>query len=222
MRIALFDFDGTIYPHETFETLRLHMRDNQEYKKYYKHFVVRFAPSYFGYKLKLVPKLKMQYKALESYVYAFKGMSKEDLEVFFKMVADDMREELRDEILERIDELRKNNYYTILISGAFTPLLEALFPNKFDHIIGSTVNYKNNKVDTKQPFKRVFGTKKIELIRNHFKDQKVDWNESQAYSDSLSDLSMLNLVRQPVAVYPDHSLTKIAEANNWEIISNNR
>ncbi|CAD2072418.1 HAD family hydrolase [Phocicoccus pinnipedialis] len=222
MRIALFDFDGTIYPHETFETLRLHMRDNPKYKKYYKHFVVRFAPSYFGYKLRLVPKLKMQFKALESYVHAFKGMSKEDLEDFFKIVAEDMRKELREEILERIDELRNNDYYTILISGAFTPLLEALFPNKFDHIIGSTVNYENNKVDTKQPFKRVFGTKKIELIRTHFKGKNVDWHNSQAYSDSLSDLSMLNLVGEPVAVYPDNSLTKIAEANNWEIISKNK
>lgn len=222
MRVALFDFDGTIYPHETFETLRLHMRDNPKYKKYYKHFVMRFAPSYFGHKLKLVPKLKMQYKALESYIHAFKGMTKEDLESFFEIVAEDMEKELRHEILERIDELRKKNYYTMLVSGAFTPLLEALFPGKFDYIIGSTVSYKNNKVDTKAPFRRVFGTKKIELIKKHFADKDVNWKESQAYSDSISDLSMLNLVGEPIAVTPDYSLEQVAETNNWEIISVNK
>lgn len=219
MKVALFDFDGTIYPYETFETLRLHMRDNPEYKKYYKHFVRRFAPAYFGHKLKLVPELQYQYKALESYIHAFKGATKKEMDEFFNIVGESMRKELNENVMERLQWLRDNDYYTILVSGAFRPMLEAIFKDEFCHIIGSEVSYnEKGTVSTKQPFVRVFGTRKIELIFDHLKKKEIEWEESHAYSDSATDLSMLKLVGHPVVVKPDLTLEIIADKNGWEIL----
>lgn len=220
MKVALFDFDGTLYPYETFQTLRYHMRDNPKYKKYYKHFVRRFAPAYFGHKLKLVPELQFQNKALESYIYAFKGASKDEVETFFSEVGEAMREQLNEAVVERLQWLRDNNYYTILISGAFQPMLKAMFKDEFCHIIGSQVNYnKKDVLSTKIPFVRVFGARKIDLIRNHLKHKNVDWDKSHAYSDSATDLSMLKLVGHPVVVKPDANLKIIANKNGWEILN---
>ncbi|MCK1975773.1 HAD-IB family hydrolase [Jeotgalicoccus huakuii] len=222
MKVALFDFDGTLYPHETFETLRLHLRSHPKYKKNYKHFVRYFAPTYFGYKLKLVPKIKMQQRALESYILSFKGYSKTDIEEFFTDVARSMSEELRRPLLDKIKQLKQDNYYVVLISGAFIPLLEALFKGiGFDLIVGSSVNYNNKgKLDYKARFERVFAERKIDIIKEHFKNKEIDWSNSRAYSDSISDLKMLELVGKPVAVSPDSDLLSVAQKNNWKILNN--
>ncbi|MBI3537081.1 MAG: hypothetical protein HY070_05950, partial [Chloroflexi bacterium] len=46
----------------------------------------------------------------------------------------------------------------------------------------------------------------------------IDLAASYSYGDSIADLSMLNLVGHPVAVYPDAPLEKLARAKRWEII----
>lgn len=107
MKVALFDFDGTLYPHETFETLRAHLKNHPKYKKNYKHFIRHFAPAYFGYKMKMVPKIKMQNRALESYILSFKGYSRQEIDGFFADVANEMSEELRTSLLEKIKELKQ-------------------------------------------------------------------------------------------------------------------
>lgn len=221
MKVALFDFDGTLYPHETFETLRSHLRSHPKYKKNYKHFVRHFAPTYFGYKMKLVPKIKMQHKALESYIFAFKGYSKKEIDEFFTDVASSMSGELRTSLLDRIKQLKEENYYVMLISGAFIPLLEALFKGVgFDYIVGSKVHYKGELLDYKTRFERVFAERKIEIITEHFKNKEVDWTNSLAYSDSITDIKMLELVGKPVAVSPDSALLSIAKDKNWKILNN--
>ena len=174
MKVALFDFDGTLYPHETFETLRAHLKDHPKFKKNYKHFVRHFAPTYFGYKMKLVPKIKMQHRALESYVLSFKGYSKKDIDGFFADVAKSMSTELRTTLLEKIKELKDENYYVVLISGAFIPLLESLFKGVgFDYIVGSrfTTRVKHSIINRGL---NVFCDRKIDIIKEHFKNE-VGW-----------------------------------------------
>lgn len=219
MKVALFDFDGTLYPHETFETLRAHLKSHPKYKKNYKHFIRHFAPTYFGYKLKIVPKIKMQNRALESYILAFKGYSKKEIDGFFADVAKEMSGELRISLLDRIKQLKEENYYVMLISGAFVPLLEPLFKGvDFDYIVGSKLHYNGEVLDYKMRFERVFADRKIEIITEHFKDREIDWKNSLAYSDSITDLKMLELVGKPVAVTPDSALLSIAEDKKWKIL----
>lgn len=219
MKIALFDFDGTLYPHETFNVLIERLKNHPEYKKNYKRFILRFAPSYFGYKLKLVPKLKMQNKAVESYMLSFKGHKRTEIEAFFQEVADDMADDLRESLLETIRDLKERQYYVMLVSGAFMPLLNALFKESlFDEIIGTEVHYNGEIYDHKSNVERVHSGRKIVVIKDHFKDQAVDWLNSHAYSDSYSDIQMLELVGHPFAVAPDEELKAAAAKNNWKII----
>ena len=45
----------------------------------------------------------------------------------------------------------------------------------------------------------------------------IDLSRSYAYSDSITDLPMLEAVGEPVAVNPDKDLRKIAEERDWQI-----
>jgi hypothetical protein len=45
----------------------------------------------------------------------------------------------------------------------------------------------------------------------------LDLSGSNAYSDSITDLPMLELVGNPVAVNPDRELARVAREREWEV-----
>jgi HAD superfamily hydrolase (TIGR01490 family) len=59
---------------------------------------------------------------------------------------------------------------------------------------------------------------KAEAIRQVAAEHGIDLAESYAYSDSESDLPMLEAVGHPVAVNPDSELERIARAGGWQIM----
>jgi len=62
-----------------------------------------------------------------------------------------------------------------------------------------------------------YGEQKAEAIRGLAKRVGIDLDESYAYSDSVTDLPMLQAVGHPVAVNPDKELRHEAEEHDWEI-----
>ena len=61
------------------------------------------------------------------------------------------------------------------------------------------------------------GEAKAQAIRDLAERVGLDLEGSYAYSDSISDLPMLEAVGHPVAVNPDKDLRKEAEAREWDI-----
>ena len=49
------------------------------------------------------------------------------------------------------------------------------------------------------------------------RDEDIDLTRSWAYSDSATDIPMLEAVGHPVAVNPDRELLKLARERSWEI-----
>jgi HAD superfamily hydrolase (TIGR01490 family) len=62
------------------------------------------------------------------------------------------------------------------------------------------------------------GEAKAQAIRDLASRAGIDLAGSYAYSDSISDLPMLEAVGHPVAVNPDRELRKVAEERGWEIL----
>ena len=53
MRVAIFDFDGTLYAEETFTILMKHLKEHPIYQSSYKSFYRAIVPPYIANKLKL-------------------------------------------------------------------------------------------------------------------------------------------------------------------------
>jgi HAD superfamily hydrolase (TIGR01490 family) len=60
-----------------------------------------------------------------------------------------------------------------------------------------------------------YGELKIAPMRRFAAEHDIDLDASWAYSDSVSDLPMLELVGNPVAVNPDVELARIARERGW-------
>jgi phosphoserine phosphatase len=63
-----------------------------------------------------------------------------------------------------------------------------------------------------------YGPGKVEAIVDLAKWENFDLGQCYAYSDSASDLPMLEAVGHPVAVNPDAKLERIAPHNGWPIV----
>jgi HAD superfamily hydrolase (TIGR01490 family) len=62
-----------------------------------------------------------------------------------------------------------------------------------------------------------YGPYKAEAITEMAAQDGIDLAASYAYSDSITDLPMLDLVGHPVAVNPDRDLERVARSRDWEI-----
>ena len=63
-----------------------------------------------------------------------------------------------------------------------------------------------------------YGPFKAEAMRELADSVGLDLEESWAYSDSYTDLPMLEAVGHPVVVNPDRVLAKVARERSWEVM----
>lgn len=63
-----------------------------------------------------------------------------------------------------------------------------------------------------------YGPGKVIRVRHLAEEEGYDLRLCYAYSDSRSDLPLLELVGHPVAVNPDATLRKIARSRNWPVV----
>jgi HAD superfamily hydrolase (TIGR01490 family) len=64
----------------------------------------------------------------------------------------------------------------------------------------------------------VYGGGKVEAIEKMAADHGYDLERSYAYSDSISDLPMMEAVGHPVAVNPDSELDAISHERGWPVV----
>jgi len=64
-----------------------------------------------------------------------------------------------------------------------------------------------------------YGPFKVDAMIRLAQEREIDLTRSWAYSDSYTDLPMLELVGHPVAVNPDRPLAKAARDREWEVRS---
>jgi HAD superfamily hydrolase (TIGR01490 family) len=141
-------------------------------------------------------------------------------------IAEIVRETLTDviepiiyaEALELFDEHHAAGHKIVIISSSPTEVVEPL--SEFlgaDEAIGTVAAVDADGNYTGELEFYSYGEHKAEAIRELAQRESIDLDASYAYSDSVTDLPMLELVGNPVAVNPDKDLIKEAREREWEI-----
>jgi HAD superfamily hydrolase (TIGR01490 family) len=87
-----------------------------------------------------------------------------------------------------------------------------------DGVIGTRARVVDGKYTGELDGPMVHGPEKAERVGQLAKERGIDLDRSYAYSDSINDLPLLELVGNPVAMNPDHRLASIARRGGWQII----
>jgi HAD superfamily hydrolase (TIGR01490 family) len=88
----------------------------------------------------------------------------------------------------------------------------------FDGAVGSVAEVVDGHYTGRAGGPFTYREGKAEAIRELARREGIDLAASWAYSDSESDLPMLRLVGNPVAVNPDAELGRVARAEGWEVL----
>lgn len=120
------------------------------------------------------------------------------------------------EARELIDAHRAKGHHIIIISASAKILVEPIAQELgVDTVVATEMAIENGKL-TGEITRYLKGEAKAEAVRQFAADHNFDLDASFAYSDSATDIPMLELVGNPVAVNPDRALKKHALANGWQ------
>lgn len=219
MRVAIFDFDGTLYPQETYTVMMNYLKEHPVHSSKYKKFYKALMKPYLAYKMKLYPEGKMKAKSMQLYLNALKDLSQEELEEYFIEMSNGMSKDLNQTVVERLKKHLIDGDHVLVVSGAFTTMLNEVTKEYAVHqVIGTEIPYSNGSLDTEKEIFHIQGIRKNMMIDQALDGYDIDWENSTAYGDSISDISVLELVGNPVAVRPENRLRSIAEERKWEIL----
>lgn len=222
MKLAVFDFDRTLFPKDTIPYLMKQWYKLDYPKDKIAKVYIRLLPAYIAYKLKIggsEANKKLRNIAVEGFDELFKGMNKDEIELFFNKTSTNLLNELNKDVLEELTKAQNQGMHTVIISGAYEPLLQIVGKNlNIDTIIGTKLSYDNDGVyNYNQKLTIVEGDKKAEELEKYF-TQKLDWENSYFYTDSMRDIKLLEMVGNPVVVNPDQNLLNHAKQQNWIIL----
>jgi len=115
-----------------------------------------------------------------------------------------------------VQKLKERGYYLIAISGSQIELIEQFAPfYGFDHWVGQEYE-RNNGVFTGSIFET--HTNKDRLLKKLIEEKDLTLADSYGFGDSSGDISMLELVENPIAFNPDKPLAKHAQTSGWDIV----
>ena len=121
------------------------------------------------------------------------------------------------EALELIHDHRAAGRLICIVSSSPEEIVEPLaMMLDVDHWIATKPKVVDGKYTGELEF-YAYGPAKADAIGKHAAENDIDLSGSFAYTDSPTDLPMLELVGNPVAVNPDRALRKIAQERDWRV-----
>jgi len=120
---------------------------------------------------------------------------------------------------ELVERDRRDGFRTILLTGsldfAIQPLIEQF---GFGEAVTNRLRFSAGVAtgDLIEPI--IAGPEKVAAIRSLCAHHCVDSAVCRAYSDSMSDVPMLEAVGEPIATNPTRKLRELAQARNWTVV----
>jgi HAD superfamily hydrolase (TIGR01490 family) len=150
---------------------------------------------------------------------AVKGVRVDDLVALNADIVPKLMERVRPESMRLIEQHRDAGRNTYIVSASPIELVEPLAK-----ALGMTAGIGTRSIITDGvytgeldgPF--CYGPGKVDAIESVAAAERLDLDRCWAYSDSASDLPMLEAVGHPVAVNPDAKLERVAADLGWPVV----
>jgi HAD superfamily hydrolase (TIGR01490 family) len=119
-----------------------------------------------------------------------------------------------------IERDRSGGFQTVLVTGSLDFALGPIVRHfGFDHVISNRLIFRDGVAtgDLEPPL--IAEAEKVAAMTRLAREYNVNTALSKAYSDSMSDLPMLEAVGLPSAVNPGRRLRQIAKQRGWPVLN---
>ncbi|NLM16578.1 MAG: HAD-IB family hydrolase [Candidatus Riflebacteria bacterium] len=200
MKLALFDFDGTITRKDSFaEFLRFSFGDIQTAKK-----VIYYAHHFLAFYLKLIDNSMLKEKTVKEF---FKNMPESIAEQLAKDFAQaPLNSLVKPEMLNILCDYKANGYRVILVSASPELYLKHWTKEHEIELLATKLETKNGYLTGNFASPNCFGPEKVRRLSEILNFS--DFSEIHVYGDSRGDREMLAMATRPCLL---PSKTSIAE-----------
>lgn len=149
-----------------------------------------------------------------------RGWKRDEVEALVEETVDEVIAPLvYEEALTIIDQHRQQGHLVVVISASPEEIVRPLCRYLgIENVIASRSEVDDQGRYTGEVAFYAYGPGKAEAILALAESENIDLTASFAYSDSATDLPMMEVVGHPIAVNPDAQLASVAEEREWEIL----
>ena len=213
MSIVVSDIEGTLTNGSSWKALqRYYMTYLNPWT--YRLFILRWLPRYPLVKAGILNREKAVREWMNREIKLLEGFSQDEFNNIANWIVDnEMWSQRREYLVKEIEEYKVSGIKIVLVSSAYQPLVDQFANRLGADSIGSSLIYRENKLSgVVTPINSY--QQKADNILTRYQNEKI----VAAYGDTISDLPMMELSENPIAVTPSPELRKIAEHRSWRII----
>lgn len=222
MKAAFFDVDGTLTKTRVWLGLLEYFKSRGKRRVTHLAFWLTHYPLYFLYRLGLLSQTGFRAPWAKHLPWFFRGYRVEQAEAIWEWVVGEfLSEHWRSDTRSLLEGHKQSGDLVVLVSAGPVPLLRRIGDEiGAEHAIGTTPRVREGRYTGGVEGPVCIDENKALLPKAYFSQHgiEVDFKASFAYADAPGDLPLLEMVGNPVAVYPDEELRPIAEARGWRIL----
>lgn len=214
-KFAVFDIDGTLVRWQLFHAIVNSLGKNQHIslKSHKKIKAARMA-----WKNRNTENSFLEYEKIlvDEYLNLLASISVDA----YKKAVNEVFEEYKDQLFvytrQLLKELKLNKYYLIAISGSHDEIIKKIAEyHGFNESIGAELSIKNGKFtgEINTPIHD-----KAAVLKNIVIAKNLTYEDSYGIGDSKGDISILSVVKNPIAFNPSKELFEAAKLNKWPIV----
>jgi len=156
--------------------------------------------------------------------FSFEFLSSKSMEELAVLHADFMETQIQQVMSNKSKALiaqHKAMGHTLMVITATNSFVTRPIVTAFgiDHLIATEPKIENGRYTTEIDGVPSFKEGKVTRLNAWLEENNETLEDSYFYSDSHNDLPLLELVKTPIAVDPDPTLTAVAKTKGWDIIS---
>ena len=217
---ALFDVDGTLFTGHVWRGM-LDYFEAHTGKRAVRRFWYAHLPAYVLRKLKLISEEQFRGPWGAHLAWLVKGWDQAQLQGLYEFIAREyVTPHRREDTIGMLANHRAQGHVTMLVSTGFTDMVAAIGQTiGAEHAVGCDLEMKESRATGCIVPPVVIGKQKgiaakaklVQLVYD------VDYAQSFAYADSLTDLGLFEIVGNPRPVYPAADLAEYARAQGWPV-----
>jgi HAD superfamily hydrolase (TIGR01490 family) len=221
MIAAFFDLDGTLCTEHVWQAFSKYFNEHHRRRLLLNAFMVTHLSLWPLYRLGLLSREWFFRLWIKNMPWLLVGLRPEEAQEIFRWVTDQaLIPSLRPEVAEMLRKHQAEGHLVVLVSGAFEELLACIGERLgVQHVVGTRLALRNGRYSGRA-IRACFGPDKVALLTELLMKRglEVDLSHSFSYGDGIFDVPVLELVGNPVAVYPDSQLRDYASQRGWQII----
>lgn len=217
---AFFDVDGTLFTGHVWRGMLKYFQDTRG-KWPVRWFWYAHMPSYFLRKAKLISEERFRGPWGAHLSWLVKGWDRSQLNGLYNWIADTyLPPYRREDTIGILNDHNQKGHLTVLVSTGFTDMVGAIGKTVGAQMaVGTDIAMKNDRATGNIVPPIVIGAQKMietkkRLVARGF---DVDFENSFAYADSITDQGLFDMVGNPRPVYPDAELAALAKSKGWPI-----